>query len=47
MPSLREPGNCAKSMETEIMGHGRDVGVQKACILLLKAVEHFGSVNYL
>lgn len=47
MPSLKEPGNLAKSMETEIMEHGKDVGVQKAYILLLMAVEDLGSVSYL
>lgn len=41
MSSLKEPGNCAKRMETEILGHGRDVGMQKAYILLLMAVDDY------
>lgn len=39
MPRAEEPGDYTKSMEAEIMGKERDVGVEKTCILLFRQLR--------
>lgn len=39
MPRVEEPGDYTKSMEAEIMGKERDVGVEKTCILLFRQLR--------
>lgn len=39
MPRVEEPGDYTKSMEAEITGKERDVGVEKTCILSFRQLR--------